>query len=124
MICAAVMLAITLFALYAASAWVMLRSVSNPRLDPLAWVITLTAILAHSDAIVRMMRAVGPYSIGLLEAVSMLAWTLSAVACFIAIERQNRALAAILLGSAAFGAAVTGSGHTYAEATAPGWELT
>ena len=36
---------------------------------------------------------------------------------FIAIERQNRALAAILLGSAAFGAAVTGTGHAYAVET-------
>jgi len=124
MIYAAVILAITLFALYTASAWVMLRSVSKPRLDPLAWAITLTTILAHSDAIVHRMRSVGPFSIGLLEAVSLLAWTLSVVACFIAIERQNRALAAILLGIAALGAAATGAGHTYAAETAPGWELT
>jgi len=117
-------IAITLFALYTASAWVMLRSVSNSRLDPIAWVLALAAILAHSDAIAYMMRSLGPFSIGLLEAISMLAWTLAVLACFIAIERQNRVLSAILLGIAAFGAAVTGSGHTYAEATAPGWELT
>ncbi len=46
------------------------------------------------------------------------------LACFICIERQNRVLGAILLASAALGAAVTGTGHTFAEATAPGWELT
>jgi ABC-type uncharacterized transport system permease subunit len=120
----AVILAITLFALYSAGAWVMLRSVSNPRLEPLAWVIALVAIFAHSDAIVHMMRSVGPFSIGLLEAISMLAWTLAVLACFIAIERQNRALGAILLATAAFGAAATGTGHTYAEETAPSWELT
>lgn len=124
MICKAVILAISLFALYTASAWVMLRSVNNPRLDPVAWTITLAAILAHSGAIARMMRSVGPFSIGLLEAISMLAWTLSVVACFIAFERRSRALAAILLCSAAFGAALTGTGHTYAEDAAPGWELT
>jgi ABC-type uncharacterized transport system permease subunit len=123
MICKAV-IAITLFALYTASAWVMLRSVSNSRLDPIAWVLALAAILAHSDAIAYMMRSLAPFSIGLLEAISMLAWTLAVLACFIAIERQNRVLSAILLGIAAFGAAVTGSGHAYAEATAPGWELT
>src|SRR5271155_5189298 len=128
MICAAVILAITLFALYTASAWVMLRSVSNPRLDPIAWVLAAAAIFAHSDAIMYMMRAVGPVSIGLFEAISMLAWTLAVVACLIAIERQNRVLSAILLAlaalGAAFGAAVTGTRHTYPEATAPGWELT
>ena len=117
-------LAITLFALYTASAWLMLRSVSKPRLDPIAWAITLTAVFAHSDAIVHMMRAVGAYSIDLPEAISMLAWTLAALAIFIAIERQNRVLAAILLACAAFGAAMTGKGHTYPEGTPPGWELT
>lgn len=121
---AAVILAITLFALYTASAWVMLRSLSNPRLEPLAWAATLTAIVTHTAAIVLMMRSVGPFSIDLLEAISMLAWTLSALACLICIERQNRVLGAILLAIAAFGAAVTGTGQTYAEATAPGWELT
>jgi ABC-type uncharacterized transport system permease subunit len=121
---AAVILAITLFVLYSTSGWVMLRSVSNPRLDPIAWAITLAAIFAHSDAIVHMMRSVGPFSIGLLEALSLLAWTLSVLACFIAIERQNRALGAILLCSAAFGAAATGTRHTFAAETAPGWELT
>jgi ABC-type uncharacterized transport system permease subunit len=120
----AVILAITLFLLYAASAWVMLRSATNPRLNPIAWALTLTAIFAHSDAIARMMRIAGPVSIGLLEAVSLLAWTLAVLACFICIERQNRVLGAILLASAAFGAAVTGYGHTYAEENVPGWELT
>lgn len=122
-------LAITLFALYIASAWLMLRTVSNPRLDPLAWAITLTAIFAHSDAIVHMMRSQGQFSITLLEALSMLAWTLGVLACLIAIERQNRVLGAILLasasfGAAAFGAAAVGAGHMYAEETAPGWEFT
>jgi ABC-type uncharacterized transport system permease subunit len=124
MICEAVILSISLFALYTASAWVMLRSVNNPRLDPIAWTITIAAILAHSGAIALMMRSLGPFSIGLLEAISVFAWTLSVVACFIAFERRNRALGAILLASAAFGAALTGTGHTYAEGAAPGWELT
>jgi ABC-type uncharacterized transport system permease subunit len=126
---AAVILAITLFALYIASAWLMLRTVSKPRLDPLAWAITVTAIVAHSDAIVHMMLSQGQFSINLLEALSMLAWTLSVLACLISIERQNRVLGAILLasaafGAAAFGAAAFGSGHTYAKEAAPGWEFT
>ena len=120
MIYAAVILALTLFALYAASAWVMLRSVSRPRLEPIAWAITLAAIFAHSGAIVHVMRSVVPFSIGLFDAISILAWTLGVLAGFIAIERQNRALAAILLGSAAVGAAVTGTGHAYAVETARG----
>jgi ABC-type uncharacterized transport system permease subunit len=119
-----VILAITLFLLYSASAWVMLRSVNQPRLEPIAWVLILLAIVGHSDAIVHMMRLNGPFSIGLLEATSLLAWTLAVLACLISIERQNRVLGAILMASAAFGAAVTGAGHNYAEATAPGWELT
>ena len=120
----AVILAITLYVLYTASAWTMLRSVNKPRLDPIAWILSLAAIVAHSDAIVHMMRINGPFSIGLLEAISLLAWTLAVLACLISIERQNRVLGAILLASAGLGAAVTGTGHTYAEATAPGWELT
>jgi ABC-type uncharacterized transport system permease subunit len=119
-----VILAITLLVLYAASAWVMLRSVNKPRLEPIAWTLVLLAIIGHSDAIVHMMRLNGPFSIGLLEAISLLAWTLAVLACLISIERQNRVLGAILLASAALGAAVTGTGHSYAEATAPGWELT
>ncbi len=117
-------LAITLYLLYTASAWVMLRSAANPRLGPVAWALALSAIFAHSDAIVRMMRIDGPVSIGLLEALSLLAWTLAVLACFICMERQNRVLGAILLASAAFGAALTGYGRTYAEENAPGWELT
>jgi ABC-type uncharacterized transport system permease subunit len=129
-----VILASTLFLLYAASAWVMLRSAGKPRLDPIAWILSLAAVVAHSDAIVHMMRINGQFSIGLFEAASLLAWTLAVLACLMAIERQNRVLAAILLASAAFGAAgigaagsgaaVTGAGSGYAEATAPGWELT
>ena len=114
----------TLLLLYAASAWVMLRSASNARLSPVAWTLVLAAIFAHTDAIVRMMRIDGPVSIGLLEALSLLAWTLAVLACFICIERQNRVLGALLLASAGLGAPVTGTGHTYAEATPPGWELT
>jgi ABC-type uncharacterized transport system permease subunit len=119
-----VILALTLYALYTAGAWLMLRSVNRPRLEAIAWVLSLAAIVAHSDAIVHMMRINGPFAIGLLEAISLLAWTLAVLACLISIERQNRVLGAILLASAAFGAAVIGTGHTYAEATAPGWELT
>jgi ABC-type uncharacterized transport system permease subunit len=118
------LLAATLFLLYAAGAWAMLRSVTNRRLDPLAWALMLAAIFAHSDAIVHLMRRVVPFSIGLLEAVSMLAWTLAALACFIAFERQNRVLTAILLASAALGAAATRSGPAFAEDANSGWELT
>jgi len=120
----AVTLRIVLFALYAASAWVMLRSITNSRLGPLAWGCTLAAIATHTEAIARLMHHLGPYSIGLLEAVSMLAWTLAVVACFISAEPRNRAIAAILLGLAAVGASMTGIGHTFAEEAAPGWELT
>src|SRR6202011_5254984 len=101
----------------------MLRSVEKPRLDPIAWTLSLAAIVAHSDAIVHMMRIDGPFSIGLLEAVSLLAWTLAVLACLLSIERQNRVLGAILLASAAFGAAVTGYGRTYAEEHVPSWAL-
>lgn len=117
-------LAITLFLLYIASAWVMLRSAANPRVSAIAWALALAAVLAHSDAIVETMRVNGPFSIGLLEALSLLAWTLAVLACLICIERQNRVLGAILLASAAFGAAVTDYGHTYAAQKVPGWELT
>jgi ABC-type uncharacterized transport system permease subunit len=124
----AVILAITLFVLYAASAWVMLRSMNRPRLEPLAWALIVLAIVGHSDAIMRMMRINGAFSIGLLEAASLLAWTLAVLACVISIDRQNRVLGAILMASAAFGAAfgaaATGAGHGYVEASTAGWELT
>ena len=74
---------------------------ATPRLGTLAWVVTLGAIAAHTEAIVRLMYHLGPYSIGLLEAISMLAWTLAVVACFISAEPRNRAIGAILLGLAA-----------------------
>lgn len=121
-------LAITLFLLYAAGAWLMLRSVSNRRLEPLAWAIALGAVFAHSDALVHTMRLMGPWAIGLLTALSMLAWTLAILACLIAIDRQNRVLSAVLLASAAVGAgaaaAGTGPAQGFAEQAAPGWELT
>jgi ABC-type uncharacterized transport system permease subunit len=117
-------IATSLFLLYAAGAWVMLRSVGKPALEPVAWILSLAAIVAHSDALVYSMRVHGPFSIGLPEAISLLAWTLAVLACIISIERQNRVLGAILLASAALGAAVTGTGRTYAETTAAGWQLT
>lgn len=117
-------LAVTLFLLYAASAWLMLRTLHKPMLEPIAWAFTLASLVAHSDAIVHMMRVNGSFAIGVLEALSLLAWTLAVLACFIAIERQNRVLAAILLGSAACGATTTDAGHGYVEASVPGWELT
>jgi ABC-type uncharacterized transport system permease subunit len=133
-----VILAITLFVLYAASAWAMLRSVDRPRLEPLAWALILVAIVGHSDAIMRMMRLNGAFSIGLLEATSLLAWTLAVLACLISIDKQYRVLGSILMASAAFGSAIgaaaigaaatdaaaTGAGHGYAEAATAGWELT
>jgi ABC-type uncharacterized transport system permease subunit len=117
-------IATSLFLLYAAGAWVMLRSVGKPALEPVAWILSLAAIVAHSDALVYSMRIHGPFSIGLPEAISLLAWTLAVLACIISIERQNRVLGAILLASAALGAAATGTGRTYAETTAAGWQLT
>lgn len=117
-------LAITLFVLYTASAWVTLRSAKKPRLEPLALALILVAIIGHSDAIMHMMRSKGPFSIGLLEAMSMLGWTLAVLACLISIDKQNRVLGSILMLSAAVGAAMTGAGRSYAEATNGGWELT
>lgn len=102
----------------------MLRSASKPALSPLAWALTFAALFAHTDAIVHMMRIDGAFSIGLLEALSLLAWTLAALACLLCIERQNRVLGAILLACAAFGAALTGAGRTYAEEHMPSWALT
>jgi ABC-type uncharacterized transport system permease subunit len=119
-----VILAITLFLLYIAGAWVLLRSVKKPRLEPLAALLILLAIVGHSDAIMRMMRINGVFSIGVLEATSLLAWTLAVLACLISIDRQNRALGAILMASAGVGAAATGAGRGLAEATTTGWELT
>ncbi|HEX4241595.1 MAG TPA: cytochrome c biogenesis protein CcsA [Steroidobacteraceae bacterium] len=119
-----VVLDIVLFALYAAGAWVMLKSASKPRLEPLAWIATLAAIIAHSDALVRTMRINGPFAIGLLEAISLLAWTVAILAALLSVERQNRVLGALLLASAALGSAATSSARTYVEALVPGWELT
>ena len=121
------MIAIILLLLYTLSAWVMLRSVKNPRLESIAWILILVAIIGHSDAIMHMMRLNARFSIGLLEAMSLLGWTLAVLACLISIDRHNRVLGAILMFSAAIGAALgTGLGQvgrSYAEATV-GWELT
>jgi ABC-type uncharacterized transport system permease subunit len=127
-----VILAIILFLLYGASAWALLRSVKKPRLEPIAWVLILIAVIGHSEAIEFMMRINmrlnGRFSIGLFEALSLLGWTLAVLACLISIDKQNRVLGAILMMSAAVGgaagAAVTGGGRNYAEATPVGWELT
>ncbi len=118
--------AIILFVLYALSAWAMLRSVKRPRLEPIAWILILVAIIGHSDVIMLMMRLNGRFSIGLLEAMSLLGWTLAVLACLISIDKHNRVLGAILMLSAAVGSAVgTGLGRrgSYSEATG-GWELT
>jgi ABC-type uncharacterized transport system permease subunit len=119
-----VILAITLlFLLYIAGAWALLRSVSSPRLEPLAWLLILLAIVGHGDAIMWMMRINGPFSIGLLEAISLLAWTLAVLACLISIDRQYRVLGAILLASAGLGAVATSAGGSFAEPATTGWEL-
>lgn len=115
-------LATILFLLYALSAWTMLRSVKDPRLEPLAWVLILVAIIGHSDAI--MLRFHGHFSIGLFEALSLLGWTLAALACLISIDRHNRVLGAILMLSAGVGSAAGAiNGRVYTEATM-GWDLT
>jgi ABC-type uncharacterized transport system permease subunit len=119
-----VIFAIILFVLYTLSAWAMLRSVKQPRLETLAWILILIAIIGHSDVILQhMMRLNGRFSIGLLEAMSLLGWTLAVLACLVSIDKQNRVLGAILLLSAAVGAAMTDAGRSYTEATV-GWELT
>jgi ABC-type uncharacterized transport system permease subunit len=119
-----VIFAIILFLLYTLSAWAMLRSVKQPRLEPIAWILILIAIIGHSDVITQhMMRLNGRFSIGLFEAMSLLGWTLAVLACLVSIDKQNRVLGAILLLSAGIGAAVTDAGRSYTEATA-GWELT
>jgi ABC-type uncharacterized transport system permease subunit len=103
-----------------------LRSVKRPRLEPIAWILILVAIIGHSDVIMLMMRLNGRFSIGLLEAMSLLGWTLAVLACLISIDKHNRVLGAILMLSAAVGSAVgTGLGRrgSYSEATG-GWELT
>jgi ABC-type uncharacterized transport system permease subunit len=119
-----VLYAASLFVLYAASAWALLRSVKKPRLEPIAWVLIFIAIVGHSDAIMLMVRSNPRFSIGLLEAMSLLGWTLAVLACIISIDRQNRILGAILMMSAGIGAAMTGFGRSYAESTTTGWELT
>jgi ABC-type uncharacterized transport system permease subunit len=124
MIPAITLYAITLFVLYTAGAWLMLRSVNKPGLGAFAWVVILIAIVGHTDTIMDSMRMHGPFTIGLLEAMSLLGWTLAILACVISIERQNRVLGALLLASAAVGAAMTGAGRSYAEASTAGWELT
>jgi ABC-type uncharacterized transport system permease subunit len=122
-----VIFATILFLLYTASAWAMLRSVKKPRLEPIAWALILIAIIGHSDSIMLMMRLNGRFSIGLLEAMSLLGWTLAVLACLVSIDKQNRVLGAILMLSAAVGAAVGTRlgqvGRSYVEATG-GWELT
>lgn len=102
----------------------MLRSASKPRLDPVAWILVLATLIAHSDAIVHTMRLTGPNAMGLREAASLLAWTLAVLACCMSIERRNRVLGSLLLACAAVGAAMTGVGRTFAEENPPGWELT
>ena len=115
--------AITLYLLYTSSAWVMLKSAANRRLSAIAWILVFLAVVAHTDAIVHTMGIEGAFSIGLLEALSLLAWTLAVLAAFICIEAQNRVLGALLLASAAFGAACTDFGRTFPEEAAPGWAL-
>ncbi len=115
---------IVLFALYAASAWLMLRSVKQPRLEPFAWALILVAIIGHSDAIMLMMRNNRRFSIGLLEAMSMLGWTLAVLGSLLSIDKRYRALGAILMLSAAAGASMTGAGRSYAEDATAGWQLT
>ena len=103
----------------------MLRSVNKPRLEPVAWVLILVAIIGHSDAIMHMMRVNGHFSIGLLEAMSLLGWTLAVLACLISIESKIACSARILMAERGSGRGTsTGAGQQLCEATGPGWELT
>ena len=56
-------LAITLFLFYSASAWAMLRSATKPRLELAAWALVLVAMLGHLDAIMHIMLVNRPFSI-------------------------------------------------------------
>jgi ABC-type uncharacterized transport system permease subunit len=115
--------AIILLLIYAAAAVLMWRSMSERRLAPAAVALALLAIAVHSNAIVHMMRA-GPFSIGLPEATSLLAWTLGVLALLISFEKHNRVLASILLLCAGAGSLASGASHSVAPAEIPGWELT
>src|SRR6202142_3775498 len=93
----AVFPAIILFLLYTVSAWAMLRSVKQPRLEPLAWILILVALIGHSDVIMLMMPVNAPFPVGLLEALSLLGWTRGGLACWVSMDKQNRGLGAILM---------------------------
>jgi ABC-type uncharacterized transport system permease subunit len=119
-----VTVAILIAVVYLAAAWTMLRSVEARRLDPLAWILTVVALIGHSALLVHELRSVGPWSIGVLEALSLLGWTLAVIGSFIASFRRHRILTTILLISAAFGTVATTLGVHYSESAVPGWELT
>lgn len=110
--------------LYVLAAWALLRSMDRPRLAALAWVALGLALVGHSASLVHSLRHIGPWAIGLATALSLLGWTLGVLGLLIGIERAYRVLAAILLCSAAVGAAFTGGTPPFAESTAPSWELT
>jgi len=111
-------------ALYALSAWSMLKSVNRPRLGALAWVCALSAVVDHSFALVHALRTYGPWMIDLRMAASLLGWTLGMLACVVAVDRSNRVIAAILLLSAGLGAAFTGGSPRFEVSVPPSWELT
>ena len=55
---------------------------------------------------------------------SLLGWTLAVLACLISIDKQNRVLGAILMLSAAVGAAMHRRRHAATPKPRRGWELT
>ncbi len=114
-----------LFALYTASAWVMLRS-AVVAARPDRWVAS-PQFLAHSDAIAYMMRSLGPFSIGLLEAISLLcAGRSPSPGMFHRHRAAEPCLERHLIGDHRQFRALPSPGRNtrMPEATAPGWELT
>ncbi len=102
----------------------MFNSVNRPRLSALAWVSTAFALMDHSFSLAHHLRTYGPWMIDLRTALSLLGWILGMLACVVGVERRNRLLAAILLLSAAVGAALTGAEPRFMTSAPPSWELT
>ena len=104
----------------------MLRSVNNRRLEPIAWARQRGRAVRPQrcdGAMMRIRRTDSPSVCS--TAISLLAWTLAVLGCVIAIDRQHRVLELDPAGERGVGAtAAETPSQRFAEATAPGWELT
>ena len=67
----------------------MLKSVDRPRLNALAWVCALFALVDHSVALIHALRTYGPWMIDLRMALSLLGWTLGMLAMVVAVDRSK-----------------------------------